>query len=72
MDKQQAKMIAELYDEFFGFLCVYAEATLHDKGLAEEAVQETFRIAGGIAEKSYTEPRSSFWPGLFCKQKTTS
>lgn len=50
MDKQQAKIIAELYDEFFGFLCVYAKAALHDKGLAEEAVQETFRIACGKAK----------------------
>lgn len=45
MDNKQKKFISGLYDEFFDNLRLYAEASLHNTSLAEEAVQETFCIA---------------------------
>jgi len=45
MDTAQRKRIEELYLEMFDMLMVYARSALDCDGLAEEAVQETFRIA---------------------------
>ena len=45
MDKKKEEIISGLYDEFFDNLLFYAEASLHNISLAEEAVQETFCIA---------------------------
>lgn len=45
MNAAQDKMIAELFRKLYCFLLNYAESSLKDKSLAEEAVQETFAIA---------------------------
>ena len=45
MNPPQKKQIGELYQEMFNKLMVYARVNLDSKSLAEEAVQETFRIA---------------------------
>jgi len=37
--------VEELYREMYGVLLCYAKAALEDQALAEEAVQDTFRIA---------------------------
>jgi RNA polymerase sigma-70 factor (ECF subfamily) len=44
MDEAQSARIEQLYEEMYDRLLVYAECVL-DLPLAEEAVQETFRIA---------------------------
>ena len=45
MNVEQKKYIGELYQEMFDKLVVYACVNLDSESLAEEAVQETFRIA---------------------------
>lgn len=45
MDKSQEEMISELYRQMLNPLFAYANAILQSRGLAEEAVQETFMIA---------------------------
>lgn len=45
MNPQQKKQIGELYQEMFDKLMAYARVNLDSDSLAEEAVQETFRIA---------------------------
>lgn len=45
MNLEQNKQIGELYREMFDKLMLYARISLDSESLAEEAVQETFRIA---------------------------
>lgn len=45
LDKEKDDFIESLYKEMFTQLCVYAMNALNDHQLAEEAVQDTFRIA---------------------------
>lgn len=45
MTSAQSKFIEKLYLEMFDMLMAYARASLENEALAEEAVQETFRIA---------------------------
>ena len=45
MDTAQQKYIESLYLEMYDKLIIYANCAFPEKGLAEEAVQETFRIA---------------------------
>lgn len=45
MNAEQRKQIEELYLEMFHMLMVYARCGLESESLAEEAVQEAFRIA---------------------------
>lgn len=45
MNAEQSQRIEELYLEMFEKLMAYACSNLDNKALAEEAVQETFRIA---------------------------
>ncbi len=47
MDKNQDKQLEQLYREMYDLLLRYAEASLKNTSRAEEAVQETFRIACG-------------------------
>ena len=51
MTEEQRKLISELYLEMFDKLIVYAHSSLENDALAEEAVQETFRIACQSPEK---------------------
>lgn len=45
METVQRNRIEELYFEMFDMLMVYARSALGSESLAEEAVQETFRVA---------------------------
>lgn len=45
LDDNQQKFIKELYKEMYYSLSAYALSALNDRSLAEEAVQDTFRIA---------------------------
>ena len=45
MNAEQNRMIEELYREMFDKMKAYACCSLDNESLAEEAVQETFRIA---------------------------
>lgn len=45
MNAEQNRMIEKLYLEMFGRMMVYARCSLENEALAEEAVQEAFRIA---------------------------
>ena len=45
MDTAQQKYIESLYLEMYDKLIIYANCAFPEEGLAEEAVQETFRIA---------------------------
>ena len=45
MNAEQKRMIEQLYREMYDKLMVYAGVSLGSESLAEEAVQETFRIA---------------------------
>ncbi len=42
---EQAQRIEQLYRELYLPLCIYANSALQSRPLAEEAVQDTFRIA---------------------------
>ena len=45
MNEEQKHMIENLYLEMFEKMKIYARCSLENEALAEEAVQETFRIA---------------------------
>lgn len=45
MKTQQTKQLEQLYLEMYDWLLTYAKSSLSDPSRAEEAVQETFRIA---------------------------
>lgn len=45
MTVEQSTQIEELYLQMFNGMMAYARSSLPEEGLAEEAVQETFRIA---------------------------
>lgn len=45
MNGEQSRKIEELYLEMYGKLMAYARSALGNEALAEEAVQETFRVA---------------------------
>ena len=45
MNAEQSRVIEQLYCEMFDKMKIYAGCSLDNEALAEEAVQETFRIA---------------------------
>lgn len=45
MNTAQKKLLDALYRKMYRFLLCYAQSTLNNESLAEEAVQETFAIA---------------------------
>lgn len=45
MEAQETQQLEQLYRQMYGLLFGYANATMKDPSRAEEAVQETFRIA---------------------------
>lgn len=45
LDKRQDEFVSQLYREMYYQLMAYAKGALTDESLAEEAVQDTFRIA---------------------------
>ena len=61
MDKEQSKFIEQLYMEMYDMLITYARCALQEESLAEEAVQETFRIACQKPESLRDSPNPNGW-----------
>lgn len=61
MDAEQHELIGQLYIELFEMLNSYALSALHEKALAEEAVQETFQIACQKPEQLLKSPNPRGW-----------
>lgn len=61
MDKEQSKFIERLYMEMYDMLITYARCALQENALAEEAVQETFRIACQKPESLQKSPNPNGW-----------
>lgn len=59
MTAKQRNFLRQLYFSVYDFLVIYANSTLQNAALAEEAVQEAFAIAHGRAEQvcSSSNPR---------------
>lgn len=57
----QRRAIEELYHEMFHPLSAYAKSALNDRTLAEEAVQDTFRIACAKADDFLSSPNPKGW-----------
>ena len=67
MNAVQSKQIEDLYLEMFDKLIIYARSSLDNDALAEEAVQETFRIACQRAEKLCSSENPQGWLVLALK-----
>ena len=61
MTVEQSKQIEELYLEMYDLLMAYARSSLNNEPLAEEAVQETFRIACMKPEDLLTSLNPKGW-----------
>ena len=61
MDVEQQEKIEALYIELFDKLMIYAQSLLGSEALAEEAIQETFRIACQKPEKVCESPNPQGW-----------
>ena len=61
MDKEQSRFIEQLYMEMYDMLITYARCALQEESLAEEAVQETFRIACQKPEILQASPNPNGW-----------
>ncbi|MBQ2384389.1 MAG: sigma-70 family RNA polymerase sigma factor [Oscillospiraceae bacterium] len=61
MDEQQEHLLETLYLQLYERLFVYARSCLGSAELAEEAVQETFRIACQVPEKLFGSPDPAGW-----------
>ena len=61
MNEEQRKQIGELYLEMYAMLMAYAQAALAQDSLAEEAVQETFRIACEKVAVLLSSPNPRGW-----------
>lgn len=61
LDKDQEQVIEELYIDMYYLLSAYAQSALNDRPLAEEAVQDTFRIACAKADDLLTCANPKGW-----------
>lgn len=61
MDKIEKKKLETLYREMYLPLCNYAVSALGNYHLAEEAVQDTFRIACNKAEELFNSGNQKGW-----------
>ena len=61
MNTDQHDMIEELYMEMYDMLLAYASSTFPEQSLAEEAVQETFRIACQRPDQLCSSPNPKGW-----------
>ena len=61
MNAEQKKTIYELYHALYESLVVYANSTLHNPALAEEAVQEAFAIACKKPTQVCSSPNPKGW-----------
>lgn len=61
LNNNQRDDIEKLYQEMFHPMLVYAQNALNGQALAEEAVQDTFRIACAKAENLLSSPNPKGW-----------
>lgn len=61
LNDNQRRVIKTLYLEMYFLLFAYARNMLSDRSLAEEAVQDTFRIACAKADKLLFSPNPKGW-----------
>lgn len=61
LDNKQRNVIEELYREMYYQLCAYAISVLNNRSLAEEAVQDTFRIACAKSDDILSSPNPKGW-----------
>lgn len=61
MNAEQRKVIEQLYMQMYDMLITYARCSLSEEALAEEAVQETFRIACQKPEELCNSPNPKGW-----------
>ena len=61
MDPRYSKQIEQLYMEMFDMLLCYAQCSFQETALAEEAVQETFRIACQKPKQLCLSPNPRGW-----------
>lgn len=61
MTKDQSVKIEKFYLEMREFLLSYAQSALDNRALAEEAVQETFRIVCLKADEFFSSPNPKGW-----------
>lgn len=61
LSNNQRDEIEKLYREMFHSMLVYAQNALNGRALAEEAVQDTFRIACAKAEDLLSSPNPKGW-----------
>lgn len=61
METLEKQFIDKLYDEMYRQMLLYARRILHDNSLAEEVVQETFRIACKKIDDVIASPNPEGW-----------
>lgn len=61
MTAEQNQFLSERYHEKRKFLLEYAESSLHNYALSEEAVQQTFEIACRKIDDFYNSPNPDGW-----------
>lgn len=61
LNSEQERYIEDMYIEMYYPLSAYAQSALNDKQLAEEAVQETFRIACAKADSLKSSQNPKGW-----------
>ncbi|WP_313343083.1 sigma-70 family RNA polymerase sigma factor [Sedimentibacter sp.] len=61
LDDKQKSFIEEMYMDMYYFLSTYAQSSLNDCALAEEAVQDTFRIACAKIDDFISSPNPKGW-----------
>lgn len=61
LDDTQRSFIEEIYKEMYYSLSAYAQSALYDRTLAEEAIQDTFRIACAKADDFISSPNPKGW-----------
>ena len=61
MNTAQSNLIERLYFEMYDMLLIYARNSLDEDSLAEEAVQETFRIVCQKPEHLFESPNPKGW-----------
>lgn len=69
IDKEQERIIEELYIDMFYKLSAYAQSALNDRLLAEEAVQDTFQTACAEVDKFLTSENPKGWLVNVLKRK---
>ena len=60
LDRQQDEFVSRYYKEMYQQLMVYARSSLSNPSLAEEAVQDTFRIACAKIDDFMSSPNRDY------------